>query len=141
MFPNNSTRVVTVAPVRLDDFYRSDVPTVVKIDIEGGEYRALRSATRFVQSHNTSFFIELHGWGDRTIRKYPLHIAWFFLTQGYAVRKIGTHYWFYRASRPKCLATFLGQCPYLGAKYLAFRYMKEIRSAIATSRRTLRSRR
>ncbi len=118
VFSNTPAQTLKVPTVRLDDFYRAGLPTVIKIDIEGAEYRAIRSASRFLQSKETSFFVELHGWGDKTLGKYPIHVSWLFLRNGYAQRKIGTHYWFYRAPWRQRATSFLRQCPYLGLKYL-----------------------
>ena len=121
-FSNTPAQKLKVPTVRLDDFYREGVPTVIKIDIEGAEYRAIRSASRFLQSRETSFFVELHGWGDKTLGKYPIHLSWLFFRNGYAQRKIGTHYWFYRAPWYERATSFLRQCPYLGLKYLVSRH-------------------
>lgn len=134
VFLHQTTQRVNVPTLRLDDFYLPSVPTVIKIDIEGAEYRAIRSASQFLQSRNTSFFVELHSWGDKTIRKYPIHLCWLFLMNGYAVRKIGTHYWFYRAAWLKRTASFLGQCPFVGLQYLAVRYGAGLRALIARHR-------
>lgn len=76
--------------VLLDDFYRESVRTVIKVDVEGAEYRVLKSGRQFLDSKETVFFVELHGWGDRSIHKYPIHVCWLFLANHYAVRKIGT---------------------------------------------------
>ena len=122
VFPHERAEAVNVPTLRLDDLYCASLRTVIKIDIEGAEYRAIRSASRFLRSDHTSFFVELHGWGDRTVGKYPIHVCWLFLIHGYAVRKIGSHYLFYRATYLKRTMSFLGQCPYLGLKYLVFRY-------------------
>ena len=134
IFPNQSTQMVQVPTLQLDDFYLQAVPTVIKIDIEGGEYRAIRSAARFLHSAHTSFFAELHGWGDKTIGKYPIHAAWLFLMNGYAIRKIGTHYWFYRAQWFPRTVSFLRHCPYLALKFLAVRYCGGLRTLIAAYR-------
>lgn len=134
VFPHQTTEKVNVPTVRLDDFYRASVATVIKIDIEGAEYRAIRSASRFLQSRNTSFFIELHSWGDKTIGKYPIHLCWLFLMNGYAVRKVGTHYWFYRASWLRRTVSFLGECPVVGLKYLVVRYGAGVPAVMAKYR-------
>jgi FkbM family methyltransferase len=139
IFPCSSTATekVSVSTVRLDDFYRPQVRTFIKIDIEGAEYRAICSASLFLKSPTARFFVELHGWGDKTIRKYPLHLAWLFLVNGYAVRKVGTHYLFYRGSWPKCVASFLQQLPHLSLKYLVFRYGSGLRRILPGLRRRL----
>lgn len=140
MFPHDATEKVKVPSVRLDDFYRPGTRTVIKIDIEGAEYRAVRSAQKFLQSKEASFFVELHGWGDKTIGKYPMHLCWLFLRNGYASRKIGTHYWFYRAPWLERTALFLGRTPHLAVKYLVFRYLPELPPALNRLRNKLRTR-
>ncbi len=122
IFPHETATAVTVPTLCLDDFYRPSVRTVVKIDVEGAEHRVMRTASRFLTARGARFFVELHGWGDKTIGRYPIHLCWLFVVNGYALRKIGTHYLFQRAAWPKRWGSFLRQCPYLGVKYLVFRY-------------------
>lgn len=138
IFPHDATEKVKVSSVRLDDFYRPGVRTVIKIDIEGAEYRAVRSAQKFLHSNDASFFIELHGWGDKTIGKYPIHLCWLFYRNGYASRKIGTHYWFYRAHWLTRTALFLKETPYLAFKYIVFRYLPGLPPALNRLRNKLR---
>jgi FkbM family methyltransferase len=139
VFPHQAAETVKVPTVPLDEFYLPSLRTVIKMDIEGAEYRAVRSASRFLASQETSFFIELHGWGDRAIGKYPIHLCWLFFRNGYAVRRIGTHYLFYRAGGLRRAAWFLRQCPYLGLKYLLFRYGRRFRPALVRLRNRLKS--
>jgi len=95
--PNTKAETVRVPTVPLDDFYIPSVRTLIKIDIEGAEYRAIRSGSQFLKSADTSFFVELHSWGDPSIGKYPLHVCWLFCRYGFASHKIGTHYLFSKA--------------------------------------------
>ena len=122
VFPKGQTERVSVPTVALDEFYRAGVRTVIKIDVEGAEYRAIRSGSRFLKSQHASFFVELHSWGDKTIGKYPLHVCWLFLKNGYALQKIGTHYLFCRAPWIKRNVSFLAELPFLGLKHLVCRY-------------------
>jgi FkbM family methyltransferase len=138
VFPHDATEKVQVPSVRLDDFYRPDMHTVVKIDVEGAEYRAVRSAAKFLHSNHASFFIELHGWGDKTIGKYPIHLCWLFFRNGYASRKIGTHYWFYRAPWLTRAMLFLRQSPYLAIKYAVFRFLPGLPPALNRLRNKLK---
>lgn len=139
VFPHGIAERVSVPTVELDDFYRLGVRTVVKIDVEGAEYRAIRSGSRFLNSGETSFFVELHSWGDRTIGKYPLHVCWLFLRNGYAVRKIGTHYLFYWAPWLRRNVSFLREFPVLTMKYLVCRYGGGIRPMLERVKRKMRS--
>ena len=122
VFPKGSSERVSVPTVALDELYRPAIPTVIKIDIEGSEYRAIRSASRFLKSHHASFFIELHSWGDKALGKYPIHACWLLLRNGYALRKVGTHYFFYRANRMSRNVSFLAAFPSLALKYLLRRF-------------------
>lgn len=127
VFYSGKAEKVSVPTVHLDDFYRPSVRTVIKIDVEGAEYRAIRSASRFLRSDATSFFVELHSWGDQTIGKYPIHVCWLFFSNGYALRKIGTHYLFYKASWLKRTISFLRQFPDLSIKYVVCRHARGLR--------------
>jgi len=137
MFPNGKVETVKVPTVALDEFYRPGVSTVVKIDVEGAEYRVLRSAAQFLKSHDVTFFLELHSWGDRTIGKYPLQVCWLFLRYGYTQRKIGTHYLFYRSGFVKRTLAFLREFPSLSAKYFVCRYARGLRPMINRMRRRI----
>lgn len=70
--PNAEAETLRVPTLHLDELHVPGLRTLIKVDVEGAEYRAIRSGSRFLQSHETSFFVELHSWGDRSIRKYPL---------------------------------------------------------------------
>jgi FkbM family methyltransferase len=137
VFPNGGAVRVTVPTVNLDDFYRPSARTVVKIDVEGAEYRAIRSGSRFLRSEHTSFFVELHSWGDQTIGKYPLQVCWLFLQHGYALRKIGTHYLFYKGPWFTRTSSFVGECPALGLKYLVCRYWGNLAPLLNRLRRKM----
>jgi FkbM family methyltransferase len=128
--PNTKAETVRVPTVPLDDFYVPSVRTLIKIDIEGAEYRAIRSGSQFLKSADTSFFVELHSWGDPSIGKYPLHVCWLFCRYGFASRKIGTHYLFYKASWLKCALSFAREFPSLALKLCLYRYARSLRPII-----------
>jgi FkbM family methyltransferase len=108
----------------LDDFFDSSKKIIIKMDIEGAEYRAISSAKEFLASKNTRFFLELHGWGDVSLRKYPIHLLNLFFARGYACRQIGSHHLFYRAALGSRIAGYLANFPELFAKSVVHRYMK-----------------
>lgn len=121
--PNTRAETVRVPTVSLDELYVASTRTLIKMDIEGAEYRAIRSGSRFLRSANTSFFVELHSWGDRSIGKYPLHVCWLLATNRFASRKIGTHYLFYKASWVKSALSFGRELPLQLSKYLWRRFV------------------
>lgn len=127
--PNTKAETVRVPTVSLDDLYVPSVRTFIKMDIEGAEYRALRSGRRFLQSADTSFFLELHSWGDRSIGKYPLHVCWLFFSHGFASRRIGTHYLFYKASWLRAMLSFARELPLQTLKYLLCCYGRPLGQA------------
>ncbi|MCP3855435.1 MAG: FkbM family methyltransferase [Actinomycetia bacterium] len=56
---------IEVPRLSLDDYAGSGATTLVKIDVEGGELRVLKGATRLIESGTARFFVELSWWGDR----------------------------------------------------------------------------
>jgi FkbM family methyltransferase len=138
VFRQNNAEQVEVPALALDTLWRPSVRTVIKIDVEGVEYRVIRSGTKFLRSNQTSFFVELHSWGDRTIGKYPVHVCWLFLAHGYALRKIGTHYLFYRASWLRRSFSFMCEFPSLGLKYLVCCYAPGLQPLLNRWRRRMR---
>lgn len=99
VFSSRSGNKSICVPARpLDTFYKFSRKTVIKIDIEGAEYRAIRSASKFLRSEHTEFFLELHWWGDSGIKKYPLNVCNLFFINGYACRRVYYHYHFFKAN-------------------------------------------
>ena len=122
VFAVPGSEVVTVAGRRLDEFYRPAIKIVVKMDIEGAEYRALLGADKFLESNGCEFLLELHGWGDRSVRKYPIHILNLLYRHGYAARKVGTHYHFFQAGRRTRSVAYLREAPFLLAQWCVHRF-------------------
>jgi FkbM family methyltransferase len=119
---------VTVSGRPLDSFYRPSRKTLIKMDIEGAEYRAMLGADRFLASDHTVFFIELHGWGDAEIRKYPLDVCTLFRSKGYGVRHVGhrvrNHYLFRKEGPVRRWVSYVSVLPRLGFMALIYRYAK-----------------
>ncbi len=56
---------IDIPLVCVDDFFRPDVKTFVKIDVEGAELRVLEGARQHITSGDAKFFTEISWWGDR----------------------------------------------------------------------------
>lgn len=108
---------------RLDDLLPPGPATLVKMDIEGAEFRAIDGARQLLASAEVRFFMELHGWGDAELRRYPIHVARVFRDAGYAVEKIGTHYLFERRDPAAIASSHAGVRPLLMAKFVYRRYL------------------
>ncbi len=116
------SKLSRIKSVKLDDFFDPNKRTVIKIDIEGAEYRAIKGATNFLNSKNTKFFCELHGWGDEYLKKFPLNVANTFFINGYGIKKIGAHYLFEGVSLPKRIISYCRFSPLLFAKFMLYRF-------------------
>lgn len=111
----------------LDDICPKGKKTFVKMDIEGAEYRALKSAPMMLQSQDVKFLIELHAWGDVERQKYPIHVAGMMWLNGFKIKKMGrrwffgSHYIFVKAPFPERSLAFLTCFPLLLCKYIVWR--------------------
>ncbi|MEM0954662.1 MAG: FkbM family methyltransferase [Pseudomonadota bacterium] len=122
----NSSSMISVETSRLDSLVPSkgaNTVTVIKVDVEGFEYRALRGAEKHLQSPLTRVVAELHGWGDPEAGKYPVHVAFLMAKYGFAIERIaGTFsYSFKKASLRRRTASCAIYLPYLFIKYVARR--------------------
>jgi hypothetical protein len=59
--------------------------TVFKVDVEGFEYCVIEGAKNHLSLIDCRIIIELHGWGDKKIRKYPYHVLKFMRHAGFKV--------------------------------------------------------
>lgn len=92
-----------VKSITLDKFVEKEKNIFVKIDIEGGEYRALSGSKKLMEESNATFLVELHAWGDKDLRKYPHHIIKLFYQSSYEMSKRYNHYLFKKSARKKKL--------------------------------------
>jgi FkbM family methyltransferase len=119
---------VEVECIPLDDLFVPGVKTFVKMDIEGAEYRALLGSKCFLASSDTTFLIEVHPWGDRELKRYPLHLCAKMLANGYRMRKLaphyffGSHFLFSKSSSMYAFASFVYYLPVLLAEYGVYRF-------------------
>lgn len=120
-----------IESIPLDSLFEPSRNTFIKMDIEGAEYQALKSGSKFLRSSNTKFLVELHAWGDKKLRKYPLQVATLLFLNGYRVRKIdpsyvfGSHYVFEKGSFFTRLASYLYYFPLFLAQYILYRFFEK----------------
>ena len=125
IFVNDADKeLIEVKTMALDDIFVPGFNTVIKMDIEGAEYRALMGAREFLASDNAKFFCELHGWGDKEYRKYPMNVLNLFFSNGYKAKKIGSHYLFEKSNLVIRVLYYLRCFPYLFIKYILHRYLE-----------------
>ncbi len=62
--PDLRWREVRVRSVTLDRLLSGVQPDLVKVDVEGGEWRVLQGARRLLAEGRAKFLVELHGWRD-----------------------------------------------------------------------------
>jgi FkbM family methyltransferase len=91
-------REITVEATTLDTLFEGlPPPDLVKIDIEGGEYRALRGAEGLLREGRTRFMVEVHPWGDPTIRKRASDVFDLMAGFHYDFRRLHHHWLFARS--------------------------------------------
>jgi FkbM family methyltransferase len=121
---------IHVSSITLDELYNATKRTLIKMDIEGAEYRALRASKLCLASADTTFLIEVHPWGDPERRRYPLHLAAIMFLNGYEMRKVvphyffGSHYVFTKSTRYRCLASFIYYLPIFFAEFVVYRFFQ-----------------
>lgn len=98
---------------KADDTHRVDVPArslddiletsgvdleksrvLIKVDVEGAEYRVVRGAEGLLGKANIDFFVEMHSWGDKEIGRYPKDVLKIFQDKGYRFRRVGSLFLF-----------------------------------------------
>jgi FkbM family methyltransferase len=93
-----SWTTVSVPAVTLDSLFPSEFPSLVKIDVEGAEYRVLEGAKNLM-SKGTKFLVEIHPWGDETYGKKPSDVFKILTASGYQFRRTHTHWLFEKRGR------------------------------------------
>jgi len=123
-FLTGGTERVVVSVKPLDDLLPPGPGTVFKIDVEGFEYRVLDGARQHLAQPDAKLLVELHGWGDSSIGRYPHHVFGLLRRAGYRAEKTsGREYIFLfsRSDRWSAWASFLRFAPLAWLKSLARR--------------------
>jgi len=108
----------------LDKLFRTQKKTLIKIDVEGFEYRVISGSKKLLDEQETVIFIELHGWGDAERGKYPFHVVALLNRLGFASYRIGRSYAYeFRRERAGArIVQLLRNMPILAFKYSLRRF-------------------
>ncbi len=87
-----------VDAITLDDLFTDCDPDLVKIDVEGGEYRVLRGARNILKRGKCRFLIEIHPWGDEVLKKTPSDIFNLLNGFGYDFSLVHRHWYFQKTN-------------------------------------------
>jgi FkbM family methyltransferase len=80
--------------VTLDSLFKELDPDLIKIDVEGAEYRVLEGASRILAKGTCRFLVEVHPWGDKSARKKPSDVFTLFARFGYDFKRTHRHWLF-----------------------------------------------
>lgn len=67
---------------------------LIKLDIEGGEYRALRGMPALLGREDVDFLLEVHPWGDQELGISPVDVLSVMERHGYQVYQTYEHHFF-----------------------------------------------
>jgi FkbM family methyltransferase len=81
----------------LDDLFKNQDPDLIKIDVEGAEYRVLLGAREILKRGKSRFLVEVHPWGDEPLKKKPADVFNLFREYGYDFKRTHRH-WHFRKS-------------------------------------------
>ena len=76
-------REIEVPARRLDSLCGTEVPDLVKIDVEGAELRVLKGADGILRRATTRFLVELHPWADPAGQSSPAEVIAYMASRGY----------------------------------------------------------
>jgi len=91
-------RKLEVEVVTLDDLFRDEDPDLIKIDVEGAEYRVLLGAGEILRRGKSRFLVEVHPWGDEPIKKTPADVFNLFAEFGYDFQRTHRHWHFFKSN-------------------------------------------
>lgn len=82
---------VKVPQIMLDDLFEPDKKYLVKIDVEGAEYRVLEGARKMITSGQTNVAVGIHSWGDRERSKTPMSVLQLMFSHRMSIAKTSNH--------------------------------------------------
>lgn len=90
---------LSIQGVSLDSFCQANHvrPDLVKMDIEGSEYRALVGAKQILSTQHCRFLVEVHPWGDLLAPRKPSDVFNLFCNHGYDFTRVERHWYFEKA--------------------------------------------
>jgi FkbM family methyltransferase len=105
LFPHEGTNAGTIRhdwkeiQVRtetLDNLFRDEEPDMVKIDVEGAEYRVLLGSARILNKGKARYMVEVHPWGDPTFPARESDVFDLFAGFSYDFKRLHHHWLFAR---------------------------------------------
>ncbi len=85
--------------ITLDNLFKDLKPDLVKIDVEGAEYRVLEGARGILEKGKCRFLVEIHPWGDKCVKKAPSDVFRLFKQFGYDFRRTHRHWLFEKSDQ------------------------------------------
>lgn len=131
---SNAYRPIEIQQITLDEFYEPSKQAVIKIDVEGAEYRVLQGAIKHLKNKKTDFLIEMHWWGDREKNTTTLDVLKFLYSNQMSIAKtvkVHTSNYLFKPTngREPLLPRYLRYAPLLLAKTVYGKYIpKSIRN-------------
>lgn len=92
---------ISVPTVRVDDLLKDYAKGVVKVDVEGAEYRVLLGARETMAKRGFKFLVEIHPWGDPSLGKTPEDTFMLMQENKFVCRKLFHHHLFQRCLLPR----------------------------------------
>jgi FkbM family methyltransferase len=83
--------------ITLDSLCGGLEPDLIKIDVEGSEYRVLAGARNILAAGKCRFLVEVHPWGDESLKKTPSDVFRFFSSFGYGFKRTHRHWLFQKS--------------------------------------------
>lgn len=96
---SGDTENVAIQAVTLDELFLNSPPDLIKIDIEGAEWRGVDGARSLMELKKSKFLIEIHPWGDAELRKKPSGVFALFRQVDYTVVRVN-HHWLFVPESP-----------------------------------------
>jgi len=86
----NPQEIVVVDSITLDTFFRDrpQIPTVIKIDVQGAEFMVLEGTRELLQIHKPTLFVEIHPQELPKFGKTPRSVLDLLTTYGYALFEV-----------------------------------------------------
>jgi FkbM family methyltransferase len=89
-----------VACVTLDGLLKNVEPDLIKIDVEGSEFRVLQGAREILTRGHSRFLVEVHPWNDASNRTTPSDVFKLFAQFDYDFRRTHRHWLFEKSNQP-----------------------------------------
>ncbi len=90
-----SPKAVSVRCITLDEYFKDQTPDLIKIDVEGAEFRAVSGAQGLLRARKTRFAVEMHPWGDKTLGKTTPDVFKLFHSYNYNFNRLHKLWHFY----------------------------------------------